>query len=310
MDVLMQKKKKILLTGGSGLLALNWAIQIMPDFDVVLGLHKKDIAIAGARSVYINMESVNAFSADLQKIKPDIVIHCAGLANVEACEADPHAAQHINVTLSVTVADACKQQEICFVYISTDHLFSGEKPLVSEEETPSPVNEYGRTKLEAENRILDISAGNLSIRTNFYGWGPSYRNSFSDIIIQNIRNKKTVSLFDDFYYTPILIEELAQTVMILIDKNASGIYNVAGSRRMSKYEFGTLVADHFQLDRSLIHATKFTEKKNLVKRPLDLSLSVNKAATFINRDIGDIHINLEQLKLQEESGLSAIIRNL
>jgi dTDP-4-dehydrorhamnose reductase len=98
--------------------------------------------------------------------------------------------------------------------------------------------------------------------------------------------------------------------MILIDKKANGIYNVVGNRRISKYEFGTLVADHFQLDHSLIQATKFTGKKNLVRRPLDLSLSVNKAAAFIKKDIGNIHLNLQELKSQEESGLSAVIRNL
>jgi hypothetical protein len=62
MNVLMQTKKKVLFTGGSGLLALNWAMHIRNDFEVVLGLHKKDIAITGIQSVHLNMETANAFS--------------------------------------------------------------------------------------------------------------------------------------------------------------------------------------------------------------------------------------------------------
>lgn len=306
----MQMKKKVLFTGGSGLLALNWAIHISNDFEVVLGLNKKTVAITGIPSVCINIETTNDFSVDLRKIQPDVVIHCAGLANVEACESNPQAAHHINVDLSVNVANACKEQNVRFIYISTDHLFSGKIQLVSEDEKPSPVNEYGRTKLEAENRILEISAKNLSIRTNFYGWGPSYRSSFSDMIINNLRSKQTISLFEDFYYTPILIEELAKTTMLLINKNANGIYNVAGNQRISKYDFGLLIADRFQLDHNLIKVTRFSERKDLVKRPHDLSLSVKKVETFLGHKIGNIVANIAQLECQEQNGLSTIIHNL
>jgi dTDP-4-dehydrorhamnose reductase len=303
-------KKTVLFTGGSGLLAINWALSIANDFEVVLGLHRRTISIPGIRTLMIDMESSDAFVMVLEKIRPDIVIHCAGLANVEACEADPAAAYHINVTLSLNVAGACKKQAVSFVYISTDHLFSGQQPLVTEDEIPAPVNEYGRTKLEAEKRILDISGNNLSIRTNFYGWGTSYRHSFSDMIIQHTRNNRMVSLFDDFYYTPILIEELSQTVMALIDQGASGIYNVAGKERISKYEFGIRLGDEFTLDKRLIKPTKFAERKDLVKRPADLSLSVQKVTAFLNRQVGDVYSNIERLKWQELNEPYALIKNI
>jgi dTDP-4-dehydrorhamnose reductase len=92
---------------------------------------------------------------------------------------------------------ACKEQSIKLVYISTDHLVSGVKPLVTEEEPVSPMNRYAQTKSEAENRVLAISKENLAIRTNFYGWGTSYRDSFSDFIISNLRKGKT------FHYSKI-----------------------------------------------------------------------------------------------------------
>ena len=291
-------------------MALNWAMQIMHDFDVVLGMHNRGISISGIRSFRINMETADAFSSDLKKIRPDIVIHCAGLANVELCEADPELAHQVNVHLSVNVAQCCKEQNIQLVYISTDHLFSGHHPLVTEEELPSPVNVYGKTKLEAEQRILDISDTNLSIRTNFYGWGPSYRQSFSDMIIQNNRNGKAVSLFDDFFYTPILIAELARSVMSLLHLDAKGIFNVTGNERISKYEFGLRLVKRFGLNGSLVNAGKFSDRKDLVKRPGDLSLSNKKLVTFLNRPVGDINENIQRLYQQEQDGLSTIIRNL
>ena len=303
-------KKKILLTGGSGLLALNWAFSIADEFIVVLGLHKRNISVKGPATLLIDMETVAGFEAVLQNVQPDIVIHCGGLANVETCEANPELAYHVNVELSVNAANACKQQGVAFVYISTDHLFSGHTALVSEEETTAPVNEYGKTKREGEKQVLDISERFLSIRTNFYGWGSSYRNSFSDMIINNLRNNKEVTLFEDFYYTPILIEELAQTVMDLLNKNANGIYHVVGNERISKLEFGIRIAEKFELDKKLIKVSRFADRKDLVKRPADLSLSNKKASLFLNREIGNIRKNIDSLYQQDQNGFAAIMKNI
>lgn len=303
-------KKKILFTGGSGLLAINWALSISHDFEVILGMHERHISLPGISSIRLSIDSVEAMSMALKNIRPDVVIHCAGLANVELCEADPELAHRVNVNLSVNVAQCCKEQNIQLVYISTDHLFSGHNPMVTEKEVPSPVNVYGKTKLEAEQRILDIADTNLSIRTNFYGWGPSYRQSFSDMIIQNNRNGKAVFLFDDFFYTPILIAELARSVMSLLHLEAKGIFNVTGNERISKYEFGSRLVKRFGLNGSLVNASKFSDRKDLVKRPGDLSLSNKKLVTFLNRPVGDINENIQRLYRQEQDGFSTIIRNL
>ena len=301
---------KILFTGSSGLLALNWALGIAGDFDVVLGLHEKKISVSGISTVSLNMENCEVFSLEVQNIRPDVVIHCAGLTSVEACEEDPELAHHINVDLSVNVAEACRNNNVQLVYISTDHLFSGDKPLVSEEEPPSPINIYGKTKFEAEKKILEVSADFLAIRTNFYGWGPTYRQSFSDMIIYKLRSGITVSLFNDFFYTPILIEELAQVVMELIAKKANGIFNVVGNERISKLDFGIRLAKYFRLDAGLIQTALFAQRKDLVKRPIDLSLSNKKVNAFLERNIGDIDKNIQRLYQQEQNGLAKVIRSV
>jgi dTDP-4-dehydrorhamnose reductase len=304
------QKKKILFTGGAGLLALNWAFATAKNYDVVLGLHKKSISVAGFTTVFIDMETVSGFGSVLRNIQPDIVIHCAGLANVEACEADPGLAYHANVQLSANVANACKQQGVQLVYISTDHLFDGHTPLVTEDEIPAPVNEYGKTKLGGERKTLEISADFLAIRTNFYGWGPSYRRSFSDMIIDNLGKQKIVTLFNDFYYTPIVIEELAETVMELLAKKGNGIFNVTGDERISKFEFGIRLANRFGLNIDHIKNSSFTERKDLVKRPADLSLSNKKVSAFLQRGIGCINDNIEKLYRQQKSGQFETMRNI
>jgi dTDP-4-dehydrorhamnose reductase len=303
-------RKKILFTGGSGLLATNWALNIAGDFDVALGLHKKQIALPGIETVLCDMESVEGFTANIKTIRPDVVIHCASLTTVEGCEADPALAEHINIGLAVNVARACKQKDVQFINICTDHLFTGKKPLVTENDSVKALNEYGRTKALAEEKILEVSEKFLSIRTNFYGWGTSYRHSFSDSIISTLRDHKNISLFDDVFYTPILIATLAQTVMQLLQANAKGIFNVVSNERISKYEFGLRVAKQFGLDQSLINAAKFADRKDLIQRPFDLSLSNRKAADLIGNDFGNINEDLKVLFEQDQNGYSAVLKNI
>ena len=89
-------RKKILFTGGSGLLALNWAYQIRNSYDIFLGLHEKIINVSGVTSVMISLENEVDFLNSIQNIKPDLIIHTAGMTNVDLCEADPNMASKIN----------------------------------------------------------------------------------------------------------------------------------------------------------------------------------------------------------------------
>ena len=303
-------KKKVLFTGGSGLLAINWGLHIEKDFEVFLGLHNRKINIPEVETVFIDIESINVFCSALETIQPDIVIHCAGLANVEDCESNSDLAYKVNVLFSENVAIACKKYTIQLVYISTDHLFSGLHPMVSEEEPTSALNQYGRTKLEGERLVLSNDNQSLIIRTNFYGWGTSYRKSFSDFIINNLRNGIPVNLFEDFFYTPILIEVLSQTVMELVTKNAKGVFNVVGDERISKYEFGKRLANAFNLNANLIQAAKISNRKDLVRRPHDLSLSNKKVSSFLNKKIGNVNENILRLFHQEKNGVALKIQQL
>lgn len=303
-------KTKILITGGSGLLAVNWALSTCEAFDVFIGLHRKMINVPGVESIMIDMESVEGFAATLRTIHPDVVIHCAALTSVESCEADPSLAEHINIDLAVNVALACKQYNVQFVNISTDHLFPGKKPWATEEEVLAPLNEYGRTKALAEQKIFEVSEGFLSLRTNFYGWGTSYRHSFSDNIIASLREGVNISLFTDVYYTPVLIETLVKVAMLLIEKKAKGIFNVVGNDRISKYEFGLRIAEIFGLNGSLITPSSFADRKDLVQRPLDLSLSNKKAVAFVGADFGNIDDDIRRLQKQEQDGFANTIKNI
>lgn len=303
-------KDTVFITGGSGLLALNWAVAVRDRYSVILGLYDRDISLKGVKARYTSFESVDELLRVFEKLQPKIVINTAGLTNVEACEANPELAWHVNSDLSNNVAQTCAKLEIQLVHISTDHLFSGSTSLVDEEFQPDPKNVYGRTKAEAESRVLEAHPDALVIRTNFYGWGPSYRSSFSDTIIKALRTGNEIMLFKDVFYTPILAEQVALTVHELINAQASGIFNVVCDERISKYEFGQKVAKRFHLNVNLIKPVLFKDKPELVQRPYDLSLINNKTCDFIGRKLGNVDDGLDRLFQQEQLGNAKEIQNL
>lgn len=301
---------RILFTGGSGLLALNWALATRDSHTVILGLHEREIVLAGVKAIKIDLESVVDLVNTFEVVQPDVVIHTVGLTSVEKCEASPKVAHHINVQLSENVAEACAKLDLPLVHISTDHLFDGTASMVDETFSVEPVNVYGRTKAVAESRVLAVHPKAMVIRTNFYGWGTSYRHSFSDVIIEALRTGKELTLFHDVFYTPILVETAARAVHDLLDLNANGIFHVVGDERISKHEFGLKLAQKFMLNANLIKSGNITDQVSLVRRPHDMSLFNQKVCNLLGRKLGGVEEHIAKLHQQEKNGLAQELQKL
>jgi len=292
-------QKKILITGGSGLLAINWALSIRKKYEVTLLLHHRKISLQGVNISFTPLYSLDECLDMLDMYQPDVVIHAAALTSVEECESNIDLAQKVNVDMARNIAIACSNKNVKLVHISTDHLFSGSQKLLSEDSTPNPINNYAKTKLQGEYQVIKNCKDALIIRTNFFGWGTKYRQSFSDFILSNLVNKQKINLFSDVFFTPILINELADKVHGLIKEDASGVFNVAGSERLSKYEFGIKLANCFDLDVNLINISSIKDRPDLIRRPEDMSLSNAKICKFLNCKISDIDKQLQVLKHQK-----------
>ena len=304
-------KAKVLITGGSGLLAVNWALSIRNDYAVTLLLHHKKISLAGVDTDIVSLDSLNECISMLSKHQPDIVIHTAGLTDVEKCESNPDLAQEVNVDLAKNIAIACSDKGVKLVHISTDHLFSGNQELATEEAETNPINNYAKTKLLGEQRALENCKDALVIRTNFFAWGAKYRQSFSDIILNKLKNNESIDLFSDVFFTPILVDELAKHTHSLIDSNTFGVFNIVSSERISKYEFGIKITECFNLDSSLINEISINDKSNLVKRPKDMSLSNIKLRQTLDCEIASLNEQLQTLKEQEgKSATSQVVLDI
>lgn len=298
----MSRSKTVLISGGTGLLALNWACAIWDSWHVILGTHQHRAKLNGMRSAQLNLDDEEKFGQQLDTMVPDLVVHTAGLTNVDQCEQAPDLAYQANAVIARTVARATAVRNIPLIHVSTDHLFTGNRSFYEEEALPSPLNEYGKTKLQAEAWVLSAHPNALIIRTNFFGWGHAKRQSLTDWLIYNMREGKQLTLFDDVFFTPILADKLALAAHALIEKGTTGIVNVVGDERLSKYQFALKVCEQFNLPETLILRGQIAQSPLSTPRPADMSLNNAKAKKILGHDLGGVSEFLAALHAQEMMG--------
>jgi dTDP-4-dehydrorhamnose reductase len=306
----MRSKPRICITGGAGLLALNWAMVARGQFDVTLCFNQRSVKLHGTSGAFVDLQSVTKVTEFIAYEDFDFVVHTAGFASVDMAEKDKVAARAANVLVAEVVALATNQTNTKMIHVSTDHLFNGSAPFANELMPTTPVNVYGETKAEGEKRVLSLNPRALIVRTNFFGWGTSYRASFSDFILSNLRSGKKVDLYSNVYFTPIIISKLASISHELVNLGATGIFNVVGSERLSKYDFGVQLAEKFGLDYFLLQPKSVNSQLGDVVRPSDMSLSTEKLARTLGHSIGVVDDFLNELKAQELSGYADELQGL
>tara|TARA_B110000971_G_scaffold207120_1_gene231025 strand:+ start:367 stop:1248 length:882 start_codon:yes stop_codon:yes gene_type:complete len=291
--------KNILFFGGSSLLATVWANYWKERYNIFLTQHQQSIQVVGVKLIQIQKISESKLKTIILSHDIDLLINCVGLTSVEQCQLNPTKANYLNAEVPSILAKICFEQKVDFIQISTDHLFEGIEAMKSELDIPKPLNQYAYTKLKGEQNSINNNSKALIIRTNFFGVGPNYKPSFSDIITSALKCNQKIKLFNDVFFTPIHIHELADIVLELLKENKKGIYNVVSNERISKYDFGILIAESLNLPKSLILQGSISKRKDLVKRPKDMSLSNDKLKTKLNIKINTISNQIKCLTEQK-----------
>ena len=293
---------KLFITGISGLLGLNVAFAARGRFEIAGSYLTHPIAADGIDAVAADARDPAAMARVLDRVRPDVILHTVGLSSVDGCEDDPGLAFEVNVGAAREMARLARARGIRFVHVSTDHLFDGTKPDRGEDDALALLNVYAKTKAEAEHAVLAEDAGALVVRTNFYGWGTSVRTSFSDWILAGLGEGRTLTMFEDVFFSPILVNDLADALFTLVERGASGVLNVAGGERLSKYAFARHAADVFGLSSGTLRAVGVDTVALRAARPRDMSLSSRRAETLLKRPMPTAREGLARLRALRETG--------
>ena len=293
---------KLFITGISGLLGLNLALQTKDDFTVSGAFHSQPVSLPGCETVPLDVTSPQEVDGALGSLRPDLIIHTVAMTDVDRCESNPTLAQELNQVAARNVARSAAAIGARLVHISTDHLFSGTNPWTTESESPTPVNVYARTKFEGETSVREACPDALIVRTNFFGWGTSVRTSFSDWVLGRLRDGQDLNMFSDAYFTPVLINDMVDLILKLVDHEATGVINIGGADRISKYGFALELAREFGYSADRITPVSMDTIDLNAVRPKDMSFSSQKIESLLDTKMPALADSLARLKSLSVSG--------
>ncbi|HTL16484.1 MAG TPA: SDR family oxidoreductase [Patescibacteria group bacterium] len=224
--------RPIWITGAGGLLG-NYFVQTAPEFGVA-------DRIVGLTRPQLELTDYAAVRQKFAQTQPALVIHCAGLTRSPDCQAMPQRARQLNVEVTTVLSELAA--EIDFVFFSTDLVFDGKKGHYDETEPINPLSVYAETKAAAENAVLR-NPRHTVVRTSLNGGrSPTGDRAFNEQTRIAWEAGKTLTLFTDEFRCPIAAVETARTVWRLVTGSHAGLYHLAGSERLSRWQMGQLLA--------------------------------------------------------------------
>ena len=300
---------KLLITGASGLLGINLALETMRSHEVI-GIDRGKLKSAPFPVRKANFFQRHVFDPALDATRPDWIINCAALANLEECEKHPGQARILNTELPRELADACARRNIKFVHLSTDAVFDGtrEGPYTEDDE-PNPQGVYSQTKLDGERAVLETNPDAIIARVNFFGWSLGGRRSLGEFFVNSLSDGKNVNGFTDVIFCPMWVNHLSGLLVEMLQRDLHGLYHVVGAQAMNKYQFGVEVARKFGLRESLIAPQSVEISSLTAKRSHNLWLSVHKLSTDLGHEIPEFSTGLDGFYTQFQQGYPQKIRS-
>jgi dTDP-4-dehydrorhamnose reductase len=181
---------------------------------------------------------------------PRLIIHCAGVCDVEKCEASPEFAYSVNVDGTQLLLDHAPA-DARIVYCSSDHVFSGDTGPYDEASPTDPVSVYGKTRVAAE-RLIAARPGSLIVRTGLW-IGPSAtgRNGHLDWLRYRHRRQLPMTVVADELRSAMWAEDAARRVWELAQSELTGVRHVVATRVVSRPELAAYLAQRFALGAKL-----------------------------------------------------------
>jgi dTDP-4-dehydrorhamnose reductase len=270
------KSYKIIIIGSNGQLGHEF-INFLKKTHIVFGLNKNDF----------NLENFLDFENFLREYKPDIVINCAAIVNLDFCEKNVNIAYRVNSEAPIFISALCKKHNIKFIHFSSDYVFDGlkDKPYI-EEDKKSPLSVYGKTKDLSEIGVIENNPNALVFRICWV-YSEKFKNNFYSKICEKINIGNDLSVVDDQFGTPTSTRFIVTNVSKLFEiksliNNINGIYHLSPSGYTSWYEFAINILKREFSKKILINRIKQNDFKSLTCRPSFSALDSTKFFQYIN----------------------------
>ena len=276
---------KVLITGSSGMLGKDIVEILSNNINCsVYGFSRTvNPRFGDDHQVIGDLTDFEFLSSSLEKINPDVIIHCAAIVNVDECETNKRVAEALHRDVTGILA-RYKSGSTRFIYISTDSVFDGQKGGYTEEDIPNPINYYAKTKRDGEIAVLANNHNAVVIRTNIYGFHLEHGKSLVEWAINNLKQGKSISGFTDVYFNPVYTKQLGEVIKDIIPaKHFKGVLNVTSKEYCNKYEFLLRIAQQFNFNPNLVVKNSVRNFKFLAPRPINTTLNTYLLSSVFGR---------------------------
>jgi dTDP-4-dehydrorhamnose reductase len=231
----------------------------------------------------------------IKKIKPDIVIHCAAISNIDLCETNKELAESINVLGTKNIVEGCLKVNAKIIYVSTSFVFDGKRKY-TENDSATPSTFYGQTKLKGEQIIQESNLPYLILRTDQpYCWIEKWQHTNSVIrVINSLKNNKKFFEIEDWFNVPTYVPDFVNATMKLIESKKEGIFHVSGTDFINRYEWAKITSKIFQLNSNLIESVN-SSVLNLPTKRVDGNLNNDKLFQEIGMRMMGIEEGLKEM---------------
>jgi dTDP-4-dehydrorhamnose reductase len=285
--------KKLLITGASGFLGWHLCQLAKQEWEIYGTYLSHPLEISGIKMLKLNLTNFQELQHIFNDIKPTAVIHTAAHSQPNFCQTHPEESHTINVTASCNIADLCADNSIPCAFTSSDLVFDGLNAPYRETDAVCPVNLYGEQKAIAEAGMLERYPTTAVCRMPLMFGAPTpTAKSFIQPIIETLKSEKELSLFIDEFRTPVSGTTAAKGILLALEK-VNGIIHLGGKERISRYDFGKLLVEVFQLPATGLKTCRQQDVKMPAPRPADVSLDSSKA----------FGLGYKPLSLKEELGI-------
>ena len=208
-----------------------------------------------------------------------------GVADPDQCARDPAGTRMLNVDRAICLMEDAFAAELVPVFVSTDYVYDGSKPLRTEDEPRTPMTEYGRHNATVEGWLETRKEPWLIARLSKVVSSDTTTRGVLGQWVNDIRDGRPMRSATDQIFSPAFVDDVAGAMIALADANLRGIYHVAGPRPMSRYDLNRMLVEAVDNVRprvkTLVEPCRLQEIPFLEQRPLNTSLSIAKLQSAI-----------------------------
>lgn len=279
---------KLLITGSNGLLGQKITKQLLKrgiPFLATSNGKNRNTDCPDEHYQPMDIRDLKQVDEVVRAFRPTHIIHTAAMTNVDACELKPEECRSINVTGANHVFQAAVSVSAHFQLLSTDFVFDGLKGNYSEEDEVGPLSCYARSKVDAENLLLNGNYPNYSIVRTIIVYGNAVNLSRSNLFLwakEALPKGESMNIVDDQFRAPTWADDLAWGCIRICEMDETGIYHLSGPEIYSVYEIVEKIALFYGYPVTGLKRITSTALNQPAKRPARTGFNLSKAKRILN----------------------------